>query len=527
MISRGIWVLSAAFLAATLSCAAQFSYSFRADGPNYMAPDAPFTATRVTRLETRLQNGSVMQHEVREMLSRNAQGQLYLRATPVLADALSTPRQQFLIADPVAGTVFQWQTGASSGIAQKMPALRHLDIHIFSSQSALTTHPPKSATVTTEDLGEQQIAGLKATGTRTTMTLPANAIGNSEPLRVVHEVWTSEDLHIPLRELDINPLTGTRTMNTEKIEPNAGPVALFHAPPGINFVARDFNLDDIKERLAFTKAMDEIKAPETREAAADVLVRYAATHPEEANHVAHTLAIRDTHLDDAKRLGEESVQRMEQTAAKLSLGDATAGSFHEMFELAEYWDSLGSVYAALGDSGTAERYFRDAWSLGGEGLYLDHIAVMQSHAGDKTAALHTLHVALSGKMDDRETDQVKRRAERLGEENPQATPEPLTVNVAGAKGDGSADFLLLFTGSGTPSVQFLNGADALKSDAKAIAAATFPPQLPDSGPEHILRRAHLECSAQTGCSLSFLYAWQAEDAEKAGLRSGSPATLLQ
>jgi hypothetical protein len=492
-----------------------------------MAPEAPFTATRVTRLETRLQNGSVMQHEVREMLTRNAQGQLYLRATPVLADALATPRQYFVLADPVAGTVFQWQTGASSGVAQKMPALRHLDIHIFSSQSTLMARPPKSATVTTEDLGEQQIAGLKATGTRTTMTLPANVIGNTEPLHVVHEVWTSNDLHIPLRELDINPLSGTRTMNTEKIEPNAGPVALFHTPAAINFVAHDINLDDIKAKLAFAKAMNDIKAPETREAAADVLVKYAATHEDEANHVAHTLAIRDTHLEDAKRLGDESVQRMEKAAAKLSLGDATSGSFHEMFELAEYWDSLGSVYAALGDSATAEHYFRDAWSLGGEGLYLDHIAVMQANAGDKTAALHTLHVALSGKMDERETDQVKRRAERLGDENPQGTPEPSTVNVPGVKGDGSADFLLLFSGSGAPSVQFLNGAESLKSGAKAIAAAAFPAQLPDSGPEHILRRAHLECSTQTGCNLSFLYAWQAEEAEKAGLRAGSPATFPQ
>ena len=164
----------AAFLAATLSCAAQFSYSFKADGPNYMATDAPFTVTRVTRLETRLQNGSVMQHEVREMVTRNAQGQIYLRATPVLADALATPRQQFLFADPVAGMVYQWQTGATSGVTHKMPTMRHLDVHMLSSQSTLMAHPPKGATVSTEDLGEQQIAGFKSAGTRTTMTLPAS-----------------------------------------------------------------------------------------------------------------------------------------------------------------------------------------------------------------------------------------------------------------------------------------------------------------------------------------------------------------
>ena len=526
MNSRGVWVFSAAFLAATLSCAAQFSYSFKADGPNYMATDAPFTVTRVTRLETRLQNGSVMQHEVREMVTRNAQGQMYLRATPVLTDTLATPRQQFLFADPVAGMVYQWQTGATSGVTRKMPTMRHLDVHMLSSQSTFMTHPPKGATVTTEDLGEQQIAGLKSAGTRTTMTLPANLIGNAEPLRVVHEVWISDELHIPLRELDINPLTGTRTMNTGKIEPNAGPVALFHVPPGINFASHDIHVDDFAARLAFTKATNDIKAPETREAAADVLVKYAATHEDEANHVAHTLAIRNTHLDDAKRLGEESVQRMEDAAAKLSLDADVQGSFHEMYDLAEYWDSLGSVYGAMGDQETAKRYFQDAWSLGGEGLYLDHIAVLQEHAHDKTAALRTLSVALSGKMDDRETDQVKRRAQRLGEENLQPAPDPIVVEISGAKkAEGTADFLLLFTGSEAPQVQFAGGDDTLKANAKAVAAAAYPAQRPDSGPERVLRRGHLECGAATGCRLTLLYAWQAEDAVKATLRmnpGGSP-----
>lgn len=481
-----------------------------------MATNAPFTATRVTRLETRLQNGSVMQHEFREMVTRNAHGQLYLRATPVLADALATPRQQFVLADPAAGTVSEWQTGVSSGVTQKIPASRHLDIHIFSSQSALTARPPKNATVSTEDLGKQQIAGLEATGTRTTVILPANVIGNTDPLRVVHEVWISDELHIPVRELDINPLTGTRTMNTEKIDLNPGPVAMFHLPPGVNFVSHDIGPNDITERLAFTKAMNDIKAPETREAAADVLVKFVATHQEEANHVAHTLAIRNTHLDDAHRLGVESVQRMEDATAKLSLNEATSSSFNEMFDLAEYWDSLGSVYAALGDLETAQRYFRDAWSLGGEGLYLDHIAVIQEHAKDKSAALHTL----SGKLDERETDQVKRRAERLGEENLQPVPDPVIVDVPGAKKrDASANFLLLFAGPGAPEVQFAGGDDVLKADAKAIAAAAYPAQLPDSGPERILRRGHLECSAAVGCKLTLLYAWQAENAAKTEMKA--------
>lgn len=527
MIRRGLWLFPVLFVG-LLGASAQISYSFRADGPDYTAANAPFTATQVTRMEMRLQNGSVMQHEVRETVMRDAQGRVFLQAAPVSSNALMPPRQQLALADPVSGVIYQWLAGGTNGLSYKMPALRHLDIRVLSSAEMSMEKASKGATTTKEELGKQEIAGLEATGTRTTIVLPANVIGNTEPLRVVHEVWVSDDLHIPLRELDINPLLGTRTMNTEKIELNAGPSGMFHVPAGVNFVSRDVGASAVTERIAFAKAMNDIKAPETREAAADELVRYAATHEEEANHVAHTLAIRNTHLEDAKRLGDESVQRMEAATAGLTLDANLAGSFNEMFDLAEYWDSLGSVYAAMGDAETAQRYFRDAWSLGGEGLYLDHIAVIEEHAGDKAAALHTLGVALSGKMDERETDQVRRRAGRLGDENLQPVQEPTVIDVAAKRRDGSADFLLLFERSGAaPDVRFLGGDEALKEDAKAIASATYPAQTPDAGPERILRRGHLEC-AVSGCKLTLLYAWQAEDAAKGSvgqetLQMGAPS----
>jgi hypothetical protein len=70
-----------------------------------------------------------------------------------------------------------------------------------------------------------------------------------------------------------------------------------------------------------------------------------------------------------------------------------------------------------------------------------------------------------------------------------------------------------------PEVQFAGGDESLRRDAKAVATASYPPQLPDSGPERILRRGHLQCDAASGCKLTLLYAWQAEDTAKAALRS--------
>ncbi|HLI78264.1 MAG TPA: hypothetical protein VKV02_15060, partial [Acidobacteriaceae bacterium] len=387
---------------------------------------------------------------------------------------------------------------------------------------------PASVVPATEALGTQEIAGLQATGTRTTTVLPAGIMGNTEPLRIVHEVWISDALHVPLRELDINPLSGTRTMTTDKAELTPREAVLFHVPAGLTVkvlagpaAASAAAADHAK----YEQALEQIKAPETREAAADELVQYAQAHEEVANRVAHTLALRKTHLAEAKSLADASVARLEQTTSSLTLSTATPSTHAEMADLAEYWDSLGAVYAALGDPATAERYFRDAWALGGEGIYLDHLAILQETAGDKEAAKQTDAVALSGKMDARETDQVRRRAQRLGVEDPKPVEQPTVVLLPGVKATGQAEVDLLFTGSAPPEVQWVSGDDALKSQIRSLTAASYPKQTPDTGPEHVLRRGRLVCAADTGCRLTMLYAWQVLDEVNGNLRPASSGRM--
>lgn len=496
----------------------QTTVSFKGDGPDYVVRGAPFTAKRVTRTQNRLQGGTTLQHEVQEVLTRDELGRFFDSATMVPGNAANTPLVSYVLVDPGTGRLTQWRLGQSYALSHPIPEKTHVDVRVLWSDSSSILKRFKSAKSVTESLGSQQIAGLPGTGTRTTTTLPAQVMGNPEPLSFVHEVWLSTDLQIPLRELDINPFTGTRTMNTEHIERTPGKAELFHVPLGLEVRSLPSATPDAA-RLAYTKAMDEIKAPETREAAADVLVDYAKSHEDVANHVAHTLAIRDTHLADAQTLAESSVERLEQATSILNLDGASPDAQGQMSGMAEYWDSLGSVLSALGDEPSADRYFRIAWDLGGEGLYLYHIAQAQVQAGDKTAALHTLGVALSGKMDARETDQITRRAQRLGQEHPVATPEPIVVEIAATgKHDGSAEFNLLFAGSAKPTVAWAGGDESFKALTAQVAGAAFTAQTPDAGPEHILRRGRLECGSPTGCHLTLLYSWQAEDEDKAKLR---------
>jgi hypothetical protein len=77
--------------------------------------------------------------------------------------------------------------------------------------------------VRTESLGKQNIEGVLAEGTRTTMTIPAGEIGNEQPLQVVDETWYSSELQTVVLRKHSDPRQGettTRYMNVSRSEPS-------------------------------------------------------------------------------------------------------------------------------------------------------------------------------------------------------------------------------------------------------------------------------------------------------------------
>jgi hypothetical protein len=84
--------------------------------------------------------------------------------------------------------------------------------------------------VTKENLGEQTIEGVTATGTRTTTTIPAGAIGNEQPIRIVSEEWFSPELQALVLTRHSDPRTGETTYRLTGIVRAEQPRALFEVP---------------------------------------------------------------------------------------------------------------------------------------------------------------------------------------------------------------------------------------------------------------------------------------------------------
>jgi hypothetical protein len=87
-----------------------------------------------------------------------------------------------------------------------------------------------AGTATHEDLGQQNIEGVVATGTRTINTIAAGAIGNLQPLKIVSEQWFSSDLRLLVMTKHSDPRTGETVYRLQSIVRAEPDRSLFTVP---------------------------------------------------------------------------------------------------------------------------------------------------------------------------------------------------------------------------------------------------------------------------------------------------------
>jgi hypothetical protein len=83
---------------------------------------------------------------------------------------------------------------------------------------------------TKEDLGQQQIEGVTANGTRTTTVIPAGAIGNEQPITIVSEQWFSPDLDVLVLTRHSDPRVGETTYRLTNISRSEPDRSVFQVP---------------------------------------------------------------------------------------------------------------------------------------------------------------------------------------------------------------------------------------------------------------------------------------------------------
>jgi hypothetical protein len=83
---------------------------------------------------------------------------------------------------------------------------------------------------TEEKLQDRLIEGVLASGVRRTTTIPAGAIGNEQPIKIVSEEWMSPDLQVLVMTDRTDPRVGHSTYRLLKIGRSDPDPALFQVP---------------------------------------------------------------------------------------------------------------------------------------------------------------------------------------------------------------------------------------------------------------------------------------------------------
>jgi len=85
-----------------------------------------------------------------------------------------------------------------------------------------------------ENLGKQNIEGVEAEGTRTTITIAAGEIGNERPIEIVSERWYSPELQLVVMTRHSDPRSGETTYKLTNINRAEPAKSLFEVPAGFS-----------------------------------------------------------------------------------------------------------------------------------------------------------------------------------------------------------------------------------------------------------------------------------------------------
>ena len=266
------------------------SSGFSFDGA--VVKNAPYSAEAVTETTQRLADGNRISRKTTSMIYRDSEGRTRREETlgsigPWAANA--EPLQTVFINDPVSRT--NLVLDARTKTAEKMPApevmplppgvpggpmtvtgsmaqpdllKKRVAVRTYSAQSQMggvsggvfTTSvssagvPADAENMKSESLGTQLIEGVRADGTRTTVTIPAGAVGNERPIEIVSERWYSPELKTVVKSTHNDPRMEETVYRLTNISRNEPPQSLFVAPADYTVTENEVRMKLIDEQKA-------------------------------------------------------------------------------------------------------------------------------------------------------------------------------------------------------------------------------------------------------------------------------------
>ena len=202
----------------------------------------PYTAEfKTTRVQT-LADGSTITHVTTETMARDSQGRIFDMSSSNHGPDDQAAHIIVNVNDPVAHTHTWWSVPGQRVTVSNIPEPSRSTC----AANALPALPrplrDQRTKPTTEDLGKQTFQGIEAQGHRTTITFPAGAIGNSDPLVRTDEVWFSTTPGISginVRQVNEDPQMGKTTRELVSFSQGEPDASLFLLPQDYEVVTQE------------------------------------------------------------------------------------------------------------------------------------------------------------------------------------------------------------------------------------------------------------------------------------------------
>jgi hypothetical protein len=211
----------------------------------------PYSAVQVSSTKQQLAGGTNITHKGHHFVARDASGRIRVEMRITKAADDQPEEMLVYVIDPEAHTFTTWVTGPAASkeaAVAKIPAERSNTAKPASSRAGEDNRP--QPIITTEYLGTDILHGLPVSAFKTTTIVPAGRSGNDAPITKTHEVWTSSDMKLVMKERWEDPRTGERTISLEKFSRADPDPSLFLPPADYNVKSVMQTLKDLEEKLS-------------------------------------------------------------------------------------------------------------------------------------------------------------------------------------------------------------------------------------------------------------------------------------
>lgn len=226
---------------------AQVFLSGELPGSEKVVTGAPYSATVTTEMTQVLGDGNRIDNKTTASLARDSQGRTRREETMGMVGPwqVNGPKLVF-INDPTSQTNYVLDSNKQTAMV-----LKHAGLNVTGGPMGASTSISASADggikmvvqgkgpggdqpdeAKTESLGTQVMEGVVVEGKRVTRTIPAGQIGNTQPIEITSEVWTSPDLQVVVMSKHSDPRFGETTYQLTGIQRAEPDRSLFEIPPG-------------------------------------------------------------------------------------------------------------------------------------------------------------------------------------------------------------------------------------------------------------------------------------------------------